>query len=91
VWSLPLFLDDQTSILILDECYTLGSCFKSRDSSVGIVIPGMSNIFLFLLGPTQPPIHWVPGTLSPGLKRQGREADHSSPSSAEVKNDSAIP
>jgi hypothetical protein len=37
------------------------------------------------LGPTQPPIQWVPGTLSLGVKRQGREADHSPPSSAEVK------
>jgi hypothetical protein len=37
------------------------------------------------LGPTQPPIRWVPGDLSPGVKRPGREADHSPPSSAEVK------
>jgi hypothetical protein len=36
-------------------------------------------------GPTQPPIQWVPGTLSLGVKRLGREADHSPPSSAEVK------
>jgi hypothetical protein len=27
----------------------------------------------------------VPGALSPGLKQQGREADHSPPTSAEVK------
>jgi hypothetical protein len=32
-----------------------------------------------------PPIQWVLGDLSPGLKRPGREADHSSPTSAEVK------
>jgi hypothetical protein len=38
-----------------------------------------------VLGSTQPPIQWVPGTLSPGVKRQGREADHSPPGSAEVK------
>jgi hypothetical protein len=37
------------------------------------------------LGSTQPPIQWVPGALSPGTKRPGREADHSSPASAEVK------
>jgi hypothetical protein len=30
-------------------------------------------------------IQWVPGALSPGVKRPGREADHSFPSSAEVK------
>jgi hypothetical protein len=28
---------------------------------------------------------WVPGALSPGLKRQGREVDHSAPTSADVK------
>jgi hypothetical protein len=28
------------------------------------------------LGPTQLPIQWVPGALSLGLKRPGREADH---------------
>jgi hypothetical protein len=38
-----------------------------------------------VLGPTQPPIQWVPGVLSLGVKRPGREADHSPPSSAEVK------
>jgi hypothetical protein len=37
------------------------------------------------LGPTQPPVHWVPGALSLGVKWPGREADHSPPSSAEVK------
>jgi hypothetical protein len=37
------------------------------------------------LGPTQPSIQWVRGTVSLGVKRPGREADHSPPSSAEVK------
>jgi hypothetical protein len=50
------------------------------------------GIFLFTavpgpaVGPTQPPIQWVTGTLSLGIKRPGREADHLAPSSAEVKN-----
>jgi hypothetical protein len=40
------------------------------------------------LGPTQPPVQWVPGVRSPGVKaRPGRDADHSPPSSAEVVND----
>jgi hypothetical protein len=38
------------------------------------------------LGPAQPPIQWVPGDLSLGVKRPGHKADHSHPSSAEVKN-----
>jgi len=37
------------------------------------------------LGPTQPPIEWVVGALTSGVKWMGREADHLSPSSAEVK------
>jgi hypothetical protein len=37
------------------------------------------------LGPTQPPIEWVPAAPSLGVKRPVREADHSPPSSAEVK------
>jgi hypothetical protein len=50
------------------------------------------GIFLFTtasrlaLGSTQRPIQWIPGTLSLGVKRPGREADHSPPSSDEVKN-----
>jgi hypothetical protein len=38
------------------------------------------------LEPTQLPIEWVPGAPCLGVKRPGREADHSPPSSAEVKN-----
>jgi len=38
------------------------------------------------LWPTQPPIQWVPGAISLGVKRQRREADHSHPSSVQVKN-----
>jgi hypothetical protein len=50
------------------------------------------GIFLFTtasrpaLGPTQPPIQWVTGNPFLGIKRPGREADHSHASSAEVKN-----
>jgi hypothetical protein len=49
------------------------------------------GIFLFTtasrlaLGPTQPPIQWVSGALSPGVKRSRCEIDHSPPSSSEVK------
>jgi hypothetical protein len=39
-----------------------------------------------VLGPNQPPIQWVPGVLSPEVKRPGRETDHSPPSNAEVRN-----
>jgi hypothetical protein len=38
------------------------------------------------VGPIQPPIQWLPRALSLGVKRSGRESDHSPPSTAEVKN-----
>jgi hypothetical protein len=38
------------------------------------------------LGPTQSPLQWVKGALSLEVKKLGREADHSPPSSVEVKN-----
>jgi hypothetical protein len=47
-----------------------------REDRSGEVLPGV-GIFLFTtasrmaLGPTQPPIQWVPGALSLGVKRQG--------------------
>jgi hypothetical protein len=50
------------------------------------------GIFLFTTAsrpvpdPTLPPIQWVAGSLSLGVKWSRREADHPPPSSAEVKN-----
>jgi hypothetical protein len=38
------------------------------------------------LGPTHPHIQRLPGTLSLGVKRLGREPDHSPPSTVEVQN-----
>jgi hypothetical protein len=58
--------------------------FKSRQDTEGI--------FLFatesrpVLRPNRSPSQWVPGSLTPGIKRPGSEADHSPTSSAEVKN-----
>jgi hypothetical protein len=37
-------------------------------------------------GPHQPLIHWISGVLTPRVKRLEREADHSPPTSAKVKN-----
>jgi hypothetical protein len=57
------------------------------DRGVGVRVPAGSRIFSTssrpVLGSTQPPIQWVPVDLSPGVKRPGREADHSPRASAE--------
>jgi hypothetical protein len=58
-------------------------------------IPGTGKIFLFsiaarpALRPTQPHILWVVGTVSPGVKRQELEAEHSPPSRAQVETGGA--
>jgi hypothetical protein len=49
--------------------------------------PGVhAKIQLEQTEPTQPPIQWVPESLIPGVKWLGREADHSPPFRAQVKN-----
>jgi hypothetical protein len=55
------------------------------DSRRGLGILLFTTASRTALGPTQPPIQWVPGAVSLGLKRPGREADYSHPSSAEVR------
>jgi hypothetical protein len=63
--------------------------------TIGIQIPAgaaMSFLFIFAtasrpaVGPTQPPSEWVKGAFCPGVKQAGRDADHSPPSSPEVRN-----
>jgi hypothetical protein len=61
------------------------------DQGGGISRPGRVKYFHFsissrpTLGSTQLPIKMGTGGSFPGVKRQGREADHSPPTSAEVK------
>jgi hypothetical protein len=80
----------------LEEVWDL---FRNRDGVVGIAtgyglddrvrVPVGPRIFSTssrpALGSTQPPIQCVPGAVSQGAKREGSEADNSSPASAEVK------
>jgi hypothetical protein len=56
------------------------------DSRLGLGIIPFTTASRTALEPTQPPIQWVREALSLGVKRPGREADHSPPPSAEVKN-----
>jgi hypothetical protein len=59
-------------------------------------LPARTKIFLFsassrpTLGSILPPMQCVPGAISLGVERPGREDDHSPPSSVKVKNGGAI-
>jgi hypothetical protein len=61
------------------------------DQGSRVRFPKGAGIFLFstasrmTLGPNEPPIQWVRGGSSPGIKQPWREADHSRPST-EIKN-----
>jgi hypothetical protein len=69
-----------------DSAVGIATGYGLDDRGVGVQVPVGSRIFCYPRRPerlwktTQPPIQWVPG-----VKRQGREADHSPPVSAKVK------
>jgi hypothetical protein len=69
-----------------------GHCSVGTAGQPGFDSRQGQEIFLFItasrpvLGSTQPPIQWVPV-----INRPGCEADHSPPSSAEVKNGGVMP
>jgi hypothetical protein len=56
------------------------------DSRRGLGIFLFTTVSRTAMGPAQPSIQWVPGALSLEVKWPGREAHHSPPTSAEVKN-----
>jgi hypothetical protein len=77
-----------------DSIVGIATGYGLDDREVRVQVPVGSRIFSSprhsdrstpALGSTQPPIQWVPGALSPGVKRPGREDAHSAPASAEVK------
>jgi hypothetical protein len=78
-----MYREQGSSVSIVTRLWTGRPGFDCRQAGI---------LFLFTtasrpaLGPTQPPIQWVPVILSTRVKGPGREADHSPPSSAEVKN-----
>jgi hypothetical protein len=58
--------------------------FDPRQGRIFLLAPASRPV----LGPTQPPIQWVPGVLSPGVKRgRGVTLTTHPPSSAEVENE----
>jgi hypothetical protein len=90
-----LLLSSRLSSLLSDNFsfvtfYSSTSRIRLDDLGVEIRVPVGSRISTFLYCPgwlRGPPgllSNWYRGTLSPGVKRQGRETDHSHPTSAEV-------
>jgi hypothetical protein len=73
---------------VLPSAWRLGNELDDRGSIPG---RGCDTVLLATastsaLGPTQPPIQWIPGVLSLRIKRPGREADHSPPHIVETNN-----
>jgi hypothetical protein len=64
--------------------WTIGVLEFDFRRELGIFL--LNTVSRTVLGLTQPLTQWVPGAFSLGVKRPGREADHSLPSSAEAKN-----
>jgi len=60
--------------------------YRGFESRQGLGIFQFTTASRPALGPSQPPLQWVPGALSLGVKRPTHESDHSPLSSAEVKN-----
>jgi hypothetical protein len=65
-----------------DSSVGIALSYGLDDRCSRVRLPRGLGIFLFTtvsvtaLEPTQPPIQWVPGALSLGVKRPVREADH---------------
>jgi hypothetical protein len=76
-------------IYISTEVLGIATGYGPEDREIGVRVTVGSTIFSTscrpALGHTQGPTRRVPGTLYPGIKWQGREADHSPPTNVEVK------
>jgi hypothetical protein len=76
-----------TAIAQSVQCWAMGWTIGvlGFDSRQGLGIFLFTTASRTALWPTQPPAQWVAGAFSLGVKRPEREANHSPPSSAEVK------
>jgi hypothetical protein len=85
----PDYLSEQISACSRDSVIGIATGYGLNYREIGIRVPVASRIFSTssrpALGPTQPPIHRIPGALPEGVKHLRRETDHASLISAEVK------
>jgi hypothetical protein len=80
--SKPVVRSRDSSVSISLDYWLHDRWFESRQ---GLEIFFYTTASRPALRPTQPPVKLVPGTLSLGITRPGREADNSPSSNAEVK------
>jgi hypothetical protein len=74
------------SSVITESDYGLGD--RGSIPTTGERIFPLASVSRPALGPTQPPVQWVPGVLSPGVKRsQGMTLTTHPQSSAAVNNE----
>jgi hypothetical protein len=74
-----------------DSAVDIATGYGLEERGVRVRVPEWSKVFslhVFQTGSQahQPPTQWIPGALSPGQSGLEPEADHSSPTSVEVKN-----
>jgi hypothetical protein len=73
----------------MDSVVGITTGYGLDDGGVGVRVPVGTRIFSTSSRPalesTQPPIEWVLGAISPGVKRRWRESNHSPSTTAEVK------
>jgi hypothetical protein len=76
-------------VLVPDRAIGVVTGCGLDDRGDGVHVPVGSRIFSTSFRPalesTQPSTRWIPGAVSPRVKRPGREAEHSPPTSAESK------
>jgi len=77
-WRFRLFSNEPLMLTV-----GIATGYGLDDRMIRVRFPvGAGNFYFYTvfrpaLGPTQPPIQWLLGILSLGVKRTGRKADHS--------------
>jgi hypothetical protein len=79
-----------------DSSVGIATSYELDSQEIGVRFPAEARDFFFevsrpVLRPSRPPMQWVPGVVSLGVERPGRESDYSPPSNAEMRTGGAIP